>query len=279
MNYYSVLNLQREPFSTSPDPTFFYLSESHKKALFRTEIAVRLKRGLGIILGDIGTGKTTLSRKLFQTFGHEGNFIFHMILDPSYNSEYQFLLSIARSMGIKTSTRSMVMLKELIEEYLFEKGVEEKKTVVMVIDESQKLSFECLEVLRVLLNYETNEFKLLQLVLLGQVELLPKIKKLPNLLDRVCVKNVILPLDEAETKKMIEFRLREAGYKADFPLFTDNAIKEIYLYSQGYPRKIIFLCHIALEDLVMEEKRVVDRKFVQRIIESESKILAYSGYE
>ncbi|MFC2140132.1 ExeA family protein [Candidatus Auribacterota bacterium] len=276
MSYYKLLNLKKEPFSSSPDPAFLYMSESHKKTFFSTEIAIRLQRGLSVIIGAIGTGKTTLSRKLFQSFNQEENFIFHMVLDPSQNSEYQFTLSLARNMGIKTGTRSIVILKELIEQYLFKKVVEEKNTVVLVIDESQKLSLECLEVLRVLLNYETNEYKMIQVVLLGQIELLPKIKKLPNFLDRICVKNVIAPLDELDTKRMIEFRLKEAGYTGEFPLFTEDAIKEIYLHSKGYPRKIIFLCHAAFEILLMEEKTVVDRKIVQSVLEKESQFLAYA---
>ncbi len=87
MSYYSVLNIQKEPFSTSPDPEFFYRSNSHYTALNRLEIAIRLRRGLSLILGDVGMGKTTLSRALLQLFKDDDEFIFHMILDSSYKSE------------------------------------------------------------------------------------------------------------------------------------------------------------------------------------------------
>jgi len=274
MSYHHVLNLEREPFSTSPDPSFLYLSEVHRTTLLRTEIAIRLKRGLSVIYGDIGTGKTTLSRKLFQSFAEEENVIFHMLLDPSHKTELQFLLSIARNMGIDTKTRSIVLLKELVEKYLFKKGVSQGKTVVLVIDEAQKLSLDCLEILRVLLNYETNEFKLLQVVLLGQLELLPKMKKLPNFLDRICLKQFISPLSEEDTKNMINFRLKKANYCEKQPLFTPEAIKEIYTQSGGYPRKVIFLCHNALEYIIMQEKNMVDESVVREIVSREANVLA-----
>jgi len=101
MSYFGVLNLEREPFSTSPDPSFFYRSTEHYTALNRLEIAIRLKRGLSLILGDVGTGKTTLSRTLLQSFSQEEDeYIFHLILDPSFKSEYQFFAHLTKVFGI-----------------------------------------------------------------------------------------------------------------------------------------------------------------------------------
>ncbi len=90
MSYYQNLGLNKEPFSTSPDPAFLYRSMAHSSALNRLEIAIRLKRGLSLIFGDVGTGKTTLLRALLQEFAQDQDFIFHMIFDPDYNSEFQF---------------------------------------------------------------------------------------------------------------------------------------------------------------------------------------------
>lgn len=269
MSYYEALNLKKEPFSTSPDPEFFYRSSAHNTALHRLEIAIRLRRGLSLILGDVGTGKTTLSRILIQLFSHEDNFVFHMMLDPSYKSEFQFLYSLTKMFNVIPVFRSTLDYKESIERYLFQKGVDENKTIVLIIDEGQKLTPTFLEILRTLLNYETNEFKLLQLIILAQMEILPRIKRIKNFYDRIILKYIINPLDENETREMIEFRLAQAGLISGQQLFTDGALKLIYDKSLGYPRKISVLCHNALESLVMHDKRVADEELIGKVIAQE----------
>jgi general secretion pathway protein A len=272
MSYFKVLGLEKEPFSTSPDPEFFFRSSSHDTALKRLEISIRLRRGLNLILGDVGTGKTTLLRTLLHTFKDENDFIFHMILDPSYKSEFQFLLSFVRMFGITPSFRSTLDFKESLEKYLFQKGVEENKTIILLIDEGQNISAENLEVLRMLLNYETNEYKLLQLVIMAQVELLGRIKRIRNFMDRITLKYTINPLDELETKEMIEFRLKKAGFNGQGNLFTDGAVGLIYQNTQGYPRKIAMLCHDCLETIVMRERAVVDEEIVSSLVEQEARV-------
>lgn len=265
MSYFNVLGLEKEPFSTSPDPQFFYHSASHNTALKRLEISIRLRRGLCLILGDVGTGKTTLSRTLLQAFKDEDNFIFHLILDPSFKSEFQFLLYLVKIFGITPEFKSTIDFKEALEKYLFQKGVEENKTIVLLIDEAQKITQENLEALRTLLNYETNEYKLLQLVMMAQVELLPRVTRVRNFIDRVCLKYTINPLDENETSQMINFRLRQAGYNWQKSLFTEDAIKLIYRHTQGYPRKIALLCHDALEAAVMQDNVIIDADIIKSI--------------
>lgn len=273
MSYYKILGLEKEPFSSSPDPDFFFESNEHKSALLRLLIEIRLRRGLSIILGDVGTGKTTLSRKLFQMLKERTDILFFMIMDPTPQSEELFLESLIRVMGIEEEIgtgRSILDYKEAIKKFLFQKGIEENKTIVLVVDESQKLNHLSLEVLRVLLNYETNEYKLLQLVLFGQMELVPRIKEIKNFIDRVVLKYVLNPLDEKETSDMIHYRLYQAGFNSDLKLFTDEAVSEIYKFTQGYPRKINLLCHNALRALISENKVVVDDALVHNLIAASS---------
>ena len=270
MSYFKVLGLAKEPFSTSPDPEFFYHSASHATVLKRLEIAIRLRRCLCLVLGDVGTGKTTLSRALMQSFKDEANYIFHMILDPSYKSEFQFLFTLVKMFDIVPEFKSTLDFKESLEKYLFQKGVEENKTIILLIDEAQKITPENLEMLRTLLNYETNEYKLLQLLIMSQIELLPRIRKIKNFFDRISLKYIINPLDENETKEMITFRLKQAGYNnPDHELFSQDAIKLIYSHTQGYPRKISMLCHDALEYAVMKEKNIVDENIIKELTEIE----------
>lgn len=274
MSYYKILGLKKEPFSTSPDPEFFYQSTCHKKALASVLIEVRLRRGLSVVLGDVGVGKTTLSRKLLQILRSKESIEFYMILDPSFETEHLFLLSLVRTFGVENigRTPTTLDLREAVESFLFKKGVSERKTVVLLIDEAQKLNFLSLEILRVLLNYETNNFKLLQLVLLGQMELLPLLVDMPNIMDRISLKCSLGPFDREDTREMIKFRLRQAGYEGAEKLFARNAFSEIYEYTRGYPRRISMFCHKALKELVMKNRPLVDSEVVREIIDSEVKL-------
>jgi len=189
MSYYKVLGFAREPFSTSPDPEFFFESREHETALTNLMIELRLKRGLSVVLGDVGTGKTTLSRKLISLLRSKEDFIFNIVLDPAFESEELFLTKIARNFELMLPTSPTILdVQEALERFLFRKGIDENKTVVLIVDEAQKLNEVTLEALRVLLNYETNEFKLLQLILLGQLELYAKIVNMQNFLDRISFK-------------------------------------------------------------------------------------------
>jgi len=274
MSYYQALGLDKEPFSTSPDPNFFYRSEEHKAALTKILIEIRLRRGLSIILGDVGTGKTTLSRKLFQLLDSRENIECHMILDPSYDTEYLFLLSLSKTFAIDIHARNPTILdlKLGIKQFLFQKGVNENKIIVLLIDEAQKINSMSLEVLRILLNYETNEFKLLQLVLLGQLELFPRLMETKNLIDRVSLKYTLGPFNERETKEMIKFRIGQAGYHRRKELFREGAFKKIYEHSKGFPRRVSMLCHTALKALVMKNRPAVDIKIINELINSEVKL-------
>lgn len=271
MSYYKILGFEKEPFSTSPDPNYFYLSREHEQALVNTLIELRLRRGLSVILGDIGTGKTTLSRKLIQELKERRDVLFHIVLDPSFDNELVFLRSLARNFDIPVSesANSTQDIRDALERFLFQKGVKENKSVVLIIDEAQKLNQMTLEVLRVLLNYETNEYKLLQLVLLGQIELHEKILSIPNFFDRISLKYTLNPLSLKETEEMIEFRIRKAGYKSRMHLFLKEAVLEIHQATQGYPRRITMLCHKALKELVMSNKTAVTAGVIEDIIQNE----------
>ncbi len=274
MAYYKILGFRKEPFSTSPDPDFFYLSKDHETALTNTLIELRLRRGLSVILGDVGTGKTTLSRKLVQELKGRGDFIFHIVLDPSFEDERTFMSYLVRNFEISLDYNNVGLqdLKEALEKFLFQRGVTEDKTVVLIIDEAQKLDDKSLEILRVLLNYETNEFKLLQLVLLGQMELHSKIMNIPNFFDRISFKYTLNPLNLQETKEMINFRIHQAGYNSKIKIFTEDAIREVYQYTRGYPRQITMLCHRAIKSLVLKNQFVVEARLIEELIQHDLRL-------
>jgi general secretion pathway protein A len=275
MSYYKILGLHDEPFSTSPDPSYFFLSAQHKAALTRLRIALSLKRGLSVIVGDVGTGKTTLSRKLSQVLKEEPDVCFYMILNPYFRTQKQFLSRLVALFHAPMDPKRTSGLDciEAVEQFLFRTGVQEKKRVVLLIDEAQLLPHYVLEILRILLNYETNEFKILQLVLVGQMELVPVLSKMPNFWDRIALKCVINPLNLAETREVIHFRLQQAGYQGE-GLFKDDALRLIHEHTRGYPRQMSMLCHNLLEMLVMKDRTVVDEALVREALAAELRPLS-----
>lgn len=275
MSYYRLLGLEKEPFSTSPDPSLFYQAKDHKAALYRLLISLRLKRGLNLVLGDVGTGKTTLSRRLYQIISEDNAFDFHIILNPVFETERDFLAKLAELFHPQLPHEGVTPADYLdaIEKTLLEINLKERKTVVILIDEAQKLERPSLEILRTLLNFETNEFKLVQLILMSQLELLPKIVGLKNFWDRIALKYMLNPLGRGEMREMIEFRLKAAGYRGKRPLFTDDAFDLIHTHSEGYPRRITALCHNLLERIVMDNRDVVTPSVIERVVSDETGIL------
>ena len=282
MDYIKLLNLQSEPFSNSPDPSFFFLSRTYQDCLQNLEISIRLRRGLNLVLGDIGTGKTTLSRALIQQFQSEADqFLFHLILDPSFKTEQEFLYTLIMGFGINPpDKKNLFAYKEAIRQFLLTEGLQKGRVVVLIVDEGQKLNDVCLELLRDLLNFETNQFKLLQLIIMAQKEFHEKIKDKRNLTDRINTFYTIRPLDKNETRDMIQFRLGKAGWVQNHSLFSSKAMDRIYYYSQGYPRRIITICHHSLLMMLVKKADIVEPEMVEHAV---SQLYEFSadgkGYE
>ena len=214
-------------------------------------------------MGDVGMGKTTLCRQLILKFTEpdtDSNEVqTHLLLDPAFGNTREFLSTVAATFGIAgaETAESEWHLKEEIKNYLFQRGVDEKKIVVLIIDEGQKLPGFCREVLREFLNYETNESKLLQIVIFAQNEFRRILKRHANFADRVNQYYFLKPLNFRETMALIRFRLSRSGRPAEMKqLFTIPGLWAVYLATGGYPRKIITLCHQILLTLIIQNKTV-----------------------
>jgi general secretion pathway protein A len=187
MDYFSILNLKREPFSNSPDPEYFFLSRQHNTCIQKLELSLRLRRGLNVVIGDVGTGKTTLCRQLIRRFAGDEDAETHLILDPSFSNPLEFLSTVAEmfeQVKVEPGANEW-QIKEIIKKYIFRKAVDEKKTIILIIDEGQKIPVFCLEILREFLNYETNEYKLLQIVIFAQKEFAETLEDHANFADRI----------------------------------------------------------------------------------------------
>ena len=257
MDYFSILNLKKEPFSNSPDPEFFFHSRQHLDCLQKLELSLLLRRGLNVIIGEVGTGKTTLCRQLIRRFAQKQEIETHLILDPHFLNASEFLATVTKMLvGKKPVAGSHDwQIKEHIKQCLFRKGVDQKKTVVLIIDEGQKIPAFCLEILREFLNYETNEYKLLQIVIFAQKEFENTIRKYPNFADRINLYHELKPLGFRDTRLMIKFRLeKSSNARRKLNLFTYPALGAIYRITGGYPRKIINLCHQSILSMIIQNR-------------------------
>ena len=274
MDTFTALGLQCDPFLDTADPTFYFPTPSQAQALQRLELAVRLGRGLSVVLGDVGSGKTTLAQALLWQLLQDDSIFVGSILDPGYESEDEFLEALRLVFGLDAPpSASRLALKNQLKHHLYELGVEQGKRVVLVIDEGQKLSLPVLESLRIFLNYQTPQRKLLNMVLLSQLELLPRIRSRSNLMDRIAVLHHVPPLTQDETRGLIRFRLQRAGLPDDRSLFTPEACDAIHATSGGRPRQITMLCQQALEATVARGATHIESQLIYELARQRSEAL------
>ena len=266
MNLFDSIGLKTDPFSTSPNVDLFFPAVQHRQCLEGLELAIRMRRGLSVIRGGIGVGKTTISRKLIRNFKAEpDDFDFYLILDPKFESELILLKYIINLFGVSNTGESVQECRNIIENYLLKIGVEQGKILVLIIDEGQNLPGEMLDVFRTLLNFETDDFKLLQLIIFGQPEMGAMIHKYPNFEDRISFDFEIGPIALEDMRGMIDHRIEVSGGNPD-SWFTEKSILKIYKNTQGYPRKVTQLCHQLLLTMMSENKNEISEEMVQRVI-------------
>ena len=258
MNVFESIGLKADPFSTSPSVELFYDAARHKQCLEGLELAIRMKRGLSVVRGGIGVGKTTLSRKLIENFKSESDiFEFHLILDPKFESEIILLKHIIELFGIKEVGDSVQENRNIIENHLLKVGVDKQRTLTLIVDEGQNLPENMLDVFRTLLNFEANDYKLLQLIIFGQPEIGSMISKYPNFEDRISYDFDLGPLSLQDTVGFINHRMKQVG-GGDKPWFSQEAIEKIYKSTGGYPRRITRTCHELLLSLLGTDNKIID---------------------
>lgn len=269
MDYFSILNLNKEPFSNSPDPDYFFNSQQHVSCLQKLELSLRLRRGLNVVIGEVGTGKTTLCRQLLRRFSDDAEIESHLILDPYFSTPHEFLLAVTEMLTQEKHAENLddYKLKEHIKNALFTKGVNENKTVVLIIDEGQKIPVFCLELLREFLNFETNDYKLLQIAIFAQREFDNTLKEHANFTDRINLYHLLKPMNFRDTRSMIQYRLNQSSVAAKrLALFTYPALWAIYRATNGYPRKIVNVCHRSILTMIIQNKRKANWFLVQSCI-------------
>ncbi|HVU09569.1 MAG TPA: AAA family ATPase [Verrucomicrobiae bacterium] len=261
--YLEFYDLQRPPFDITPNPRFLFPSAKHREALNHLLYGIRERKGFVQLTGEVGAGKTTLCRAVLEQL--DAHYSTALILNPALNAD-ELVKAIAMEFHLPVNGFDRLETIAVFNEFLLsqtERGLE----TVLIIDEAQNLSEELLEQVRLLSNIETDNRKLLQIVLLGQPELRDKLNspRLRQLRQRVTVRYHLAPLTRAEMNQYIRHRLELAGANGA-PTFTTPALWRIYFYSGGVPRLVNAICDKALLAGFVEKSQRITNKMVGRAI-------------
>src|SRR6266852_1025457 len=260
----AFFGLQQKPFNPTPDPRFLYASPGHREGLAQLLYGVQEHKGFTLLTGEIGMGKTTLLRTLLSRL--DGNTAPAFVFDTTLPFE-GLLEYILEDFGVAKPGESHAQRLMALNNFLIERRRAGQNTV-LILDEAQNLELRALEQIRLLSNFETHTEKLLQILLVGQPELLDTLVRpeLRQLKQRISLRCRILPLTPEQTRDYIRTRLRIAGAR-DLGLFSDAAITRIAEHSGGIPRLINTLCDHCLLIGYADQIRRIDRKIVDEAIE------------
>jgi len=268
--YEEFFGLRQRPFSKTPDPNFLFFSRNHEEALARLQYAVEEKE-LILLTGEIGSGKTTLTRALMDSLGEKYRVV--LIINPQL-TPMQFLRTVAKRFDLNIPYNYKDNLLDAIYEKVY-KDFESGITPVIIIDEAQLIpNKSTFEEIRLLTNFQLDYTNLLSLILVGQTDLRRRLnhKTYLPLKQRIGMFFHLGPLTEDEIKGYVEHRLRVSGLNN--PLFTDAALKQLYHYSGGIPRVINSLATSALLEGFSRELRIVD----EMLVHEAARELGLNGY-
>jgi general secretion pathway protein A len=241
--YLDYYGLSEPPFDITPNPRFLFYSAKHREAYNHLLYGIRERKGFVQLTGEVGAGKTTLCRALLEAL--DEHYATALILNPVMSAE-ELVKAIALEFGLPVHGLDRLDTLSVINQFLLHQ-VEEGKESVLIIDEAQDLTEELLEQVRLLSNFETDDRKLLQIVLMGQPELRDRLNspRLRQLRQRITVRFHLPPLTRQEVNQYVQHRLHVSGGNGT-PYFTRPALWRVFRYTQGIPRLVNALCDKAL---------------------------------
>ena len=264
--YLDHFGLVDEPYSTSPNPRYLYISPTHNLALEKTKWTIAAKRGLALCFGPVGTGKTTIARELAQRLEDDAGVSYVFITNPNFPTPNQLLRAIVQEFEVPETSKKYLDLLNIFKAFLMRQSLQEGKTLVLLIDEAQTLSGPLLELLRQLMNYETNDQKFLQVVLFAQERFRGPLQRPPygNRLTRTAMSSTLEPLSRSDSEAMLRHRWLVAGGK-NFP-FTDGALDRLYDFSGGIPRTQVILADNALLGAFLQGAATIGDELIQQVV-------------
>ncbi len=265
--YTQFYGFTEKPFSLTPDPAFLYLSKQHKMALTMLSYGLQSQAGITVISGEVGSGKTTLIREILRQLDKDINV---GLISNAHNSFGNLLEWVLMAYNIKTEAKDKAALYKIFVEFLINEYANNKRTV-LIIDEAQNMDMQTLEELRLLSNINADKHLVLQLVLIGQPELLETLQRheLRQLAQRVSVDYKLKQLGYKETKAYIQHRLTVAN--GDKDIFDKYAIAAIYYHTGGVPRLINTLCDFALVYGFAEDSKHIYLELMLDVIRDKQK--------
>src|SRR6058998_668364 len=260
--YEAYWELSEPPFDNSPNPKFFYLSPEHEEALGRLLYKVPAPQGCGMLTGEYGCGKTTLSRALIQRLEAE-RYEIGLLTNPSWNA-VDFLREALYQLGAESRDKTKSELLHQLNDVFF-RNFREGRDTVLIVDEAQLIEDDAVfEELRLLMNFQTDDRFLVTLLLIGSPELREKVRRLKHLDQRISLRYHLNTLDNAHTAAYITHRLQMAGQTNR--IFTEAAVKLIFDFTQGTPREINNICDISLLVGYSTHVREVGEKVIAEVI-------------
>jgi len=260
--YNEYFGFKEAPFSIAPDPRYLYMTAQHRDALAHLVYGLNSEGGCILLTGEVGTGKTTICRCLLEQIPEQANIA--LVLNPKV-SEIELLETICDELKISypDANNSIKTYTDRIYDFLIKSNHKNEKTV-LIIDEAQNLDSKVLEQLRLLTNLETNQRKLLQIIILGQPELLDILAKpeMRQLAQRITARFHLQPLSRQEVKAYVSHRLAVAGQNVQ--LFPESCIKLLYKLSNGIPRLINVICDRALLGSYVENQYAVNPSILKK---------------
>ncbi len=260
-NFYGFLE---KPFNTTPDSKFFFPSAKHTEALNSLIYAINERKGFVVITGEIGAGKTTVTRTLLGKL--DVNTRIAMVTN-SHVTQKELIAQILEELEVEYRSGAKQKMLSQLNAFLIQQ-LSQDTNVVLIIDEAQNLTPKVLEEVRMLSNLETEKEKLIQIILVGQPELKKKLEnqKLEQFKQRIAVFYHLTPLSHEETKAYIRHRLNLASGGKDVDLFSPEAVDLIYKYSKGTPRLINLVCDSSLLSGYIYETKYITDKIVKEVI-------------